>query len=215
MPDRPLWTWDDRSNRYRETATGRFIGISQMYDMRSVYLEAQKTRTDEIARNYLENNISLTDYYDQNKAIIKESYTAMYELGVGGRNMMTQADWGRVGGILREQYRYYDNLVMQVKNGEISMAQASARMKMYINSAHEALWRAIGHSLGIQLPAYPGDGSTQCLVNCQCSWNIVPVGRGEYDCYWELGPAEHCDDCKIRAEQWNPFRWPEGRNNNG
>ena len=107
--------------------------------------------------------------------------------------------------MLKEQYRYLNAFMQQIARGELSNAQIVMRMNMYINSANEALWRAITRDLPLELPAYPGDGSTRCLVNCQCEWEILPRDDG-YDCFWRLGAAEHCSDCLTRASEWNPYK---------
>jgi len=77
---------------------------------------------------------------------------------------------------------------------------------MYMNSAREAFERAKMRSYGIpDLPAWPGDGSTECLTNCRCSWRFVVV-YGGIECYWEIDwDAENCQDCIDRHYMWNPY----------
>lgn len=210
MADGPLWVWDDKAKRYRETKTGRWIGIEKMQEMRLEYLKKQKSIVQEKLRSYL-NNPSPSNMQKLNKdlrEIIKQTNIDMYALGAGGRNGMSQRDWGRIGAMVKEQYKYLNNLVDQIAKGKITPAQANARLKMYINSSNEALWKGYTNEMP-PLPAYPGDGSTQCLTNCQCTWEIVKV-EGGFNCYWRLGVAEHCDDCVRRAKEWNPLFIPFG-----
>lgn len=94
-------------------------------------------------------------------------------------------------------------------------AQIAARSRMYVRSAREAYERANARTRGApELPAYPGDGSTVCLTNCACHWELEPVedeATGEiveWEAYWTLGMTEHCPDCLERAEMWNPLRIP-------
>jgi hypothetical protein len=210
MPNEPIWIWEDDLKRYRNTKTGRFIGISQMQDLRAEYMEQQKTFINNRITEYM-NNPSRSSVKALNKElrnIIKETYIDMYAMGAGGRNGMSQRDWGRIGAMVKEQYKYLDNLIDQAAKGQISAAQANARLKMYINSANEALWKGYTNQMP-SLPAYPGDGSTVCLVNCQCQWDIQQV-EGGFNCYWRLGAAEHCPDCMARASDWNPLFIPYG-----
>jgi len=204
MADKPLWIWESDLKRYRDTKTGRFVGIKQMNELRPVYLDQQKAMIGNLIEKY-HNNGNLKAFESGVKDTLKKSYIDMYTMGKGGRNNMTQADWGSIGGMLHEQYRHLDVLMKQVGAGEISPAQALSRLKMYENSSNEALWRGYTSDLPIDLPAYPGDGSTVCLTNCQCEWEIIKV-EGGYDCYWRLGAAEHCPDCVERSQHWNPFR---------
>jgi hypothetical protein len=181
-----------------------------MQELREQFMDQQKVLMTDLVSQYERGGITIQALTDNIKQVLKDTYIDMYVMGKGGRNMMTQADWGSIGGMLREQYRYLDRLMAQVAAGEISFAQLNARLGMYVNSANEALWRGYNSDLPFSLPAYPGDGSTPCLTNCQCEWNIVQV-EGGYDCYWRLGEAEHCPVCQERAHDWNPWRWPGTR----
>ena len=206
MPEsKPLWYWDDSVKRYRSPVTGRFVGIDEMNALRTEFMETQKLRMVGLTNVYSNGAIDIFTYEKQVKEILRQTYIDNYVMGKGGRNMMTQADWGRIGGMLKEQYGYLNPFMEQIARGELSQAQIDARLKMYINSASEAFWRGFASDVPIDLPAYPGDGSSACLTNCQCQWDIQQVSNG-YDCYWRLGQAEHCPDCIERAGEWNPYR---------
>jgi len=58
------------------------------------------------------------------------------------------------------------------------------------------------------LPAYPKDGSTDCMTSCCCMWriDIIDDENGDVDAYWKLGRCFHCDQCPARARDWSPFR---------
>ena len=63
----------------------------------------------------------------------------------------------------------------------------------------------------LPLPAMPGDGTSQCLTRCRCSWDITKLeGDGNYDCTWVMSDAEHCQTCRQRATDWAPLRVREG-----
>ena len=206
MPEsKPLWYWDDSAKRYRSPETGRFIGIDDMNGLRTEFMTSQKERLEGVTTVFDAGTIDSLTYERQVKEIIKQTYIDNYVMGKGGRLSMTQADWGSVGGMIKEQYGYLNPFLAQIERGELSQAQINARLKMYINSASEAFWRGFASDIPIDLPAYPGDGSSRCLVNCQCTWDIQPVENG-YNCYWRLGAAEHCEDCLQRASEWNPYK---------
>ena len=87
----------------------------------------------------------------------------------------------------------------------------SYRAAMYAQSLEQVYQKAYlaakGQAVGLpDLPAYPRDGSTRCRTNCHCSWRIEKVSDQEYRAYWQLHPADHCEDCVLRAKQWNPLR---------
>ena len=208
MPETPLWIWDEKSKRYRDTASGRYVGVETMNTLRVEYVTKQKDIYASYAAKYRTGTIDLPALEAKMKQMLKDTYIDMYAMGAGGRNNMTQSDWGKIGAMLKEQYGmngYMRGFMEAIARGELSEAQIAARMNMYINSANEALWKGYAKDLPLKLPAYPGDGSTVCLTACQCSWDIRKVENG-YDCYWRLGRAEHCPDCLGRSLNWAPYQ---------
>ena len=203
--NKPLWYWDDSVKRYRSPETGRFVGIDEMNGLRTEFMESQKRLMEGATVTFDAGTIDSRTYERRVKEILKQTYIDNYVMGAGGRNNMTQKDWGSVGGMLAEQYNYLNPFLAQISRGELSQAQIIARLKMYINSASEAFWRAFARDVPIDLPHYPGDGSTACLTNCQCRWDIQFVPGVGYNCYWILGEAENCDDCIARTKEYNPY----------
>ena len=51
---------------------------------------------------------------------IKQSYIDKYIAGRGGIEQMTQADWGSIGGMTADQYRYLDKFADEVAGGKLS-----------------------------------------------------------------------------------------------
>ena len=49
--------------------------------------------------------------------------------------------------------------------------EAVARSELYASSATPLYWKALGGQL--VLPAYPGDGSSECGQFCKCAWRLV------------------------------------------
>jgi len=99
--------------------------------------------------------------------------------GRGGLGAMTQADWGSIGGMLKEQYRYLAEFAKAIAEGKLSEAQILARSRMYINSSREAFERA--------------KARVAALLNLT-------------EEMWVLNPqAENCPDCIYYSQQgWKP-----------
>lgn len=109
---------------------------------------------------------------------IKRAYIEQYLVGRGGRAKMTQVDWGSIGGMLAEQYRYLDGFAAEVAAGVLSAKQISARSRMYVRSSKEAYER----------------GRRRWLL----SLDDKPA-----EVRWILQPAEHCPDClALAALRW-------------
>lgn len=143
---------------------------------------------------------------------LAQAHTAAYLRGVAERSAVGRVrEWlGRLIGdralskddrtalrtALREQFKFLGGFVEQL--GGMSEAQVAARAALYAASAKATYWQAWA---GGSLPAYPGDGSSECLTNCKCRWEK----RGE-DYYWIMGANEHCSTCQTRASSWAPYR---------
>lgn len=140
---------------------------------------------------------------------LRDTYSAAYMAGRGGRNAMTPSDWGKLGAMLKEQYKFLNDFAAEVAAGQLSEQQIAARAALYFNSATQATERGRSAARGLTLPAYPGDGSTECRSNCKCRLDIEETST-EWRVYWRLGAAEkHCTTCPERAATWAPLVVPK------
>jgi len=207
-----MWKWNSRARRYYNDESGQFMPRATVLGYVQGIIDTAGPVPDTLANLVIEGRISPADWRFLMREEIKREYITQYLLGIGGRDQMTFADWGRIGGMLKEQYGYLDGFYQDILDGKLSEAQIAARARMYCASGREAYERANGEAWGgPPLPAYPGDGSTVCLTNCACSWDIraaeAEEGRIRWTCYWRLGivRTEHCTDCIDRALSWAPL----------
>lgn len=213
-----LWEWNSNTRRYRVTQAGAdvlgqrvgtFVGQSRMVTVRDAYIAQSKLQTNTLAAQVANSEITLQQWQMGMRQVIKDTYINEYMLSAGGRNAMTQSDWGRVGQMVREQYEYLDRFAGDIANGRYTESGIAARARMYPESASQAYERGNAESRGMpQLPAYPGDGSTVCLSNCKCSWAIKETDAA-WLCTWKIAPAENCPDCLDRAQRWAPLVVPK------
>ncbi len=198
------WQWDASSRRYRNTDTGRYLSNTQMLGLRDTFSERQAAKVRALSDRVV-NGVTVAEWERDMRAIIRNSTVDQYVLGRGGRNAMTQADWGRVGRMVREQYKYASGFAQDIADGKLSAAQIAARAQLYMASSTHAYERGRGASFkGLKLPQYPADGSQVCKANCKCSWSIDDM-EDRYECTWTLGVADHCSTCVSNAGQWSPF----------
>lgn len=153
---------------------------------------------------------------EQMGELLLVGHTAAYMAGTGSAKMTPQA-LELIAERYNTQLDYLDRFANDIERGDIE-ADANrwrARARLYAAAMRASYSR--GKTAGYRLPAYPGDGSTECLVNCKCEWRIVTRDRegDNADAYWRLGQAEHCPTCERRARQWNPLRIRNGEVING
>jgi hypothetical protein len=189
---RRQYTWDPTKRSYYHE--GQRVSKATVYSSAEFY---NTNAREKIAQ------IDLTSgWLSSSKEQIKREYIRQYLIGRGGLDQMTPADWGRIGGYLREKYQFL-NLLEQ---SGYSNRMILSRLEAYIDSAHTMFELARAKTYAMDLPAYPGDGSTECHWRCRCTWDYQEE-KGTLVAYWTLGPVktEHCVTCLERSTLWNPF----------
>jgi len=192
-----MWGWDSRALRYRDTETGRFIAEGRILDWVNENVIATRNAVQTLVFMYDDGLLNANSWYVGMRNEIKSIYISNYLSGIGGIGNMTQADWGSIGGMIADQYRYLGGYFDSIE--DMSLNQMLARSKMYANSAKESYYRGLEKSLkrggyneeiwivdpsiencddclsfedeGWQEIGYfpmPGQGQTKCLTNCGC-----------------------------------------------
>lgn len=205
MPPPRLWTWDQAVRRYRNPATGRFVSTQTMIGLRDQFIDLQKERVASLTQQMVDRKLTRVEWELAMRNEIRISHIDMYVMGHGGRNNMTQRDWGILGRELRDQYGYLQRFAEDVSAGKLSPAQARVRSQMYIGSATQSYERGLAEAWGLpRLPQYPADGQTICRANCQCHLEYEDADNAVH-VFWVLGQAEHCEDCVALADEWSPL----------
>lgn len=141
--------------------------------------------------------------------LIEQAHTDAYVAGGGpldknGRSVIEDA--------VNEQRSFLRQFAQEIGESLAKGTYLSAwlsRSAMYGLSARASYWRA--QTRGIPLPALPGDGTTQCLTRCRCSWDIERLeGDGNADAYWKRHTDDSCQTCIARASRWSPVRIRNG-----
>lgn len=147
-----------------------------------------------------------SELIDKLERVLQDTYYEAYRLGTGGT--LTDEGAALVNEMLATQSEYLQGFRNALADGSLSPAQTAARVQMYAESVKAPYWR--GKTAAWPLPAVPGDGSTQCLTNCRCTWDIRETGEDSADCYWVRHVDESCQTCIERASEWAPLRIRDG-----
>lgn len=205
-----MWAWLSGIAEWFSTALNRILGRGEVQGASEMRTDTALPEVNLLAAALASGQMDVGQWEAQMREAIKAEYIQQYLLGRGGLQNMTAQDWGSVGGMIADQYRYLDGFADEIAAGNLSEAQIAMRARMYIRSAGEAYWRATARAKGWpRLPAYPKDGTSDCLTNCQCGWDVQWVpdeSGGHWEATWLLGEAEHCPTCLERAAMWNPLR---------
>lgn len=159
---------------------------------------------DAIAEQLFTGDISIGQWEESMKRMIREVHTSLAAIGKGGWDSMEPADWGRLGPVMKDQYRYLHGFAEHIMNNKdtISLEAIKARAHLYGNAAGYSAHLMEAGDIARMLPWMPKDGTTECLTGCKCLWISEIISReGDYNIVefvWRLQPAEHCGDCLGR-----------------
>lgn len=158
-----------------EPAVNQYVG-----DYSSTRDDSIGDRMETMTDRLISGRMRLQDWHDGMKQTIKDAHIASACMGRGGRNAMTQSDWGRVGARLRQEYGYLRQFANEINQGQLTPAQVLARAKQYSSSMRTSFY----------------DGTREAMKE---------VGLDEMRRV--LDPAaDHCGDCpEYAAAGWGPM----------
>jgi hypothetical protein len=143
-------------------------------------------------------SVPIADWERSMRAEIKLAHLAQFEVAHGGRNAMTQADYGWIGNRVKEQYQYLNRFAAEIANGDQALnGRMVARAQMYGRAAHstfEASRARDAEAIGVEqeernitgsgdpcsecpslsargwvpIGTLPAVGTRQCVANCRC-----------------------------------------------
>ena len=195
--------YNEASRRWRDLSTGRFVAEQTVRDELNRHVDAAQINLQSITRQLYAGNITVDQWQIATALEIKEAHMANAMFSVGGRANMTPANWGRVGGTLRDEYRYLTRFANQIAAGQISEAQALARIQQYGNATGQSYWREWERLNDApefrnlpSLSRVPQDGSTGCRGNCRCFLERRDDG------IWWISPQDEatCGSCNDMAD---------------
>lgn len=170
--------WVVAQARYRDTKTGRFISQATVIEYVKASIDASVGMFKSLGEQVSQGILSKTAFSTAFRQEIKDETIRQYVAGRGGIGSMTQADWGRVGRLIREQYKYAAKFESAL--GDLSEAAIVNRASLYAQATGAAF--EYGHKAA-----------------------IIVSGKFKEE-FWELGDAEHCSDCvDLNAKGWVPI----------
>lgn len=116
----PRYLFDPRlgkTGRYVNAATGRLVSWNDVRGAMERRISGSRQRVNQIGRSLAVGDISLADWQTQMRDELKIIHTMAGAIGKGGWQNMTQADWGAVGQISREQYGYLQRFAIDIETG--------------------------------------------------------------------------------------------------
>jgi hypothetical protein len=207
------WFYDPKKKTYVDEA-GRAVRPSTLVSLRDAYLDDAAILIDDYAANLESGDMTLGQFETEMRLRLKRAYVSEYVLGRGGRGQMTPSDWGRVGNMLRGQYGYLRQYLDDLSSGAETRGTAANRARNFLGSARQSFSRALGRRYGLDLPAHPGDGGTECYGNCFPGSSVVEA-RAVQRAYrrWHEGSVVTITTARgdaLTATPYHPILTPSG-----
>jgi hypothetical protein len=162
-------------------------------------LGVSSTFMQRLGDEYNAGKLSLSDLNIAMREELRRGHALQLIAGKGGdKGAVSADDWLALGSVLKRQYAYLSRLSQQIESGEVGEGDLTRRAQLFARSARESYWRSA--TSGASLPAYPGDGSTDCVTNCDCDWE-----QHEDGWHWIQHTSESCPTCTDRGAKWKPY----------
>jgi len=134
------WRWLKRLGRFWNETVGKVVPRLQVRRWADRSMDAAPVA--EWAEGVASGRLTVADWEARMRAEIKKEALRQYIAGRGGLDKMTAKDFGSIGGVIGEQYKYLNKFAREIADGKLSEGQIRRRMEMYVNSTREAYERA-------------------------------------------------------------------------
>lgn len=174
-----------------------------------VLLEKLQKAVQDLTASLEAGDLEAQAWQDGMEQLLARYSLAAYMTGAD-TTALTASDLATLAMIVQTQLEFLDNFTLVIQSEAEFQAGWTARAEQYAKSIANPYWK--GKTKMLPLPAMPRDGTSQCLNNCYCKWDIQVIDEenGDWDCYWQLGQADHCQTCIERAAEWNPLKIRSG-----
>jgi hypothetical protein len=163
---------------YRYKESGRRVSDQQLYRWVENAAAAGAKNLEKYARQLQKGEISVTEWAISAGEEIRDMHRAAAMIAAGGKNNMSQSDWGFVGSRLRQELSYFNRFVNEIENlpeGAPLPGGFISRAKSY----HHAVYETYASALRRRVVAND---------QARAEKNVLESG------------AEHCEGC-IAATQ--------------
>lgn len=198
------FTWDPTVQQYRGP-NGRFVSRAEIRAALDKALDQERIWTRVLAQDFRLGRITLMQWRQEMRDVIKNVHLFSAALARGGWAQLTQADYGRVGNVVRGEYGYLERFAVGLSNGSIPTDGTFVdRATMYAEAGRdtyhqvqrvamsEAGWKFESNKLN---PAEHCTGSGSCVE--QTERGRVPIGK-----LIPIGRRRCLRKCRCDLEFW-------------
>lgn len=174
-PLSPEYLWNEKALQYVNRSTGRFVPRSEITNQLFKITEQSSNIMRAISQQLRDGTISLANWQVAMMQEIKTTHLVGAAMQRGGWQQMTQADFGRVGQIVRKEYGFLRDLANGIESGKIKL---DGRILL-----RAAQYGKAGRETNITF------------------WDLEADKRGFDEERSILNPAKHCVECVSEANK--------------
>lgn len=164
----PGYRYED--GRYISNVTGRPVPRRELMRILSQYVDGAEQQLGDLTEAFHAGEIAPAVWMLMFATLVRRYNTNLRSLGAGGYDSMDSEDWLAVDATVRDDNNRLPVFAAAILAGELSIAAALSRARMYAGTARIQYWEAERRRKG-------------------------PVGGGQMLEKRSLGIAEHCSDC--------------------
>lgn len=177
----PGYSFDTRVARYRSSESGRYVARRDIAGLLDAQVNSAETRLGDIVTALHEGRLSASTYQSTMRDELRRLHLQNAALGAGGFEQLGPREFGRTGGLLRDDYQRLTHLADGVANGEVTLPQALNRVRGYIGNARINFWEADRDAARM---AGNSSGMASLMIR-------------------DLGASEHCSSCTdYHSQGW-------------
>lgn len=182
LASRAGFVWEKVTARYRDKATGRFVSESALRELSDGFVDNVRNNLQGIGQQLAGRSIDLATFQRRFAQELKDSYLTNYMISRGGKNALTQADYGRIGGYLKNEYRFLNQFGRDIASGTMSEAQILARIDLYAENTKRAY---------------------------EAGQIVATIEADDGFLVWRFGATEqHCADCfRLNGQVHKASKW--------
>ena len=202
MPD---FRWSPPTGRFRD-ARGRFLSSERVRRIIDATLQSHTRAVQELTEQFRNRAVSLAEWERRMRQEIKNIHIYSALAAKGGKAQLTPQDYGRLGAVVKRQYRFLERLSNELSTGKqapdgslVNRARLYAqagRGTMEATRQREMTTRGFDEERNVLGSAEHCDGPDSCLEQTARGW--VPVGS-----LIPIGGRLCVTNCKCQIEYRN------------
>ena len=201
--------WDDKSQRYRDKESGKYLSEQQVRSLTTKAIEQVKADMYTIADLLIDGKISVATWEGGTQEAIKRLHTWNYLLGIGGEKRMNEQEYGVLKNLISNQYEHLRGFAETLINKGMSEAQFLARLDMYAAAGNGSFEKAKeeGHKKAgffwERRHRTKSNSCQPCVSYAGAGWQPIgtlPSPMQECDCHSNCGCYKRFSDSVERPQ---------------